>query len=252
MRKQIFVGLSFLLLALWGCGSPGVLPAGPTDLKKPVSSADSISISPASALAGSADVVLTITGANFLGAPHNFSQAVWSSNGRQTLLATTFVSSTQLTAIVPADLLISPATAQVFVQTGDPMGYLPLRKSGSAGFSVTALPVGAARITSISPESAPAGSSGVTVIIEGSNFDNQRFHTSVAFWTTDPSNLHDHGTMLDTTFVNSSQLIVVIPAALLQKPVSVRVVVLTGDVMGMSDGFFGYPQTNSVTFTVSQ
>jgi len=26
------------------------------------------------------------------------------------------------------------------------------------------------------------------------------------FWTTDPNNLHDHGTMLVTTFVNGNQL----------------------------------------------
>ena len=246
MKKQISVGLTLLLLALWGCGSPGAPPDGRT----PPSSANALSISPTSAVAGSADLLLTITGSNFDNRRHNFSQAVWSANGSQTLLATTFVSSTQLTAVAPANLLISPVGAQVFVQTGDPMGDLPLRKSGSAGFSVTALPVGAATISSISPTSAPAGSSDLTVVIEGSNFDNQRFHKSVAFWTTDPSNLHDYGTMLDTTFVSSSQLIAVIPAALLRKPVSVQVVVLTGDVMGMSDGFFGYPRTNSVSFTV--
>jgi hypothetical protein len=245
MKTKPFLALLLMFLALWGCGSP----ARPDGRTPP---SDSISISPTSAIAGSADILLTITGSNFLGARHNFSQAVWSSDGIETGLATTFVSSTQLTAVVPADLLISPVAAQVFVQTGDQMGDLPLRKSGSAGFSVTALPVGVATITSISPESAPAGSSDVTVTIEGSNFDNQRFHASVVFWTTDPSNLHDHGTMLDTTFVSGSQLIAVIPAALLQNPISVRVVVLTGDVMGMSEGFFGYPMTNSVTFTVGQ
>jgi hypothetical protein len=42
----------------------------------------------------------------------------------------------------------------------------------------------------------------------------------------------------------------VIPAKLLQRPNSVQIVVMNGDVMGMSDGYFGYPRSNSVTFTV--
>jgi hypothetical protein len=31
----------------------------------------------------------------------------------------------------------------------------------------------------------------------------------------------------------------------------VQIVVLTGDSMGMSDGFFGYPKSNAVTFNVT-
>ena len=106
-------------------------------------------------------------------------------------------------------------------------------------------------IVSISPVDASAGSPDITLTIAGSNFDHQFLHTSVAFWTTDPNNLHDHGTMLGTTFVASTQLTVVIPAALLQNPASGQIVVLTGDSMGMSDGFFGYPKSNSVVFTVT-
>jgi hypothetical protein len=245
MKKQIHLGFSILLLNFfWGCGSP---PDGQTSPLSP----NGISISPTSAVVGSADILLTVTGSNFEGLPHNSSQAMWSSNGTETPLATTFVSGTQLTAVVPANLLTSPVSAQVFVLTGDPMGDLPSTKSGPAAFRVTALPVGAARISSISPENAPTGSSDLALIIDGSNFGNQFLHTSIAFWTTDTSNLHDHGTMLDTAFVNSNQLTAVIPAALLQKPVSVRIVVLTGDVMGMSDGFFGYPESNSMSFTVT-
>jgi hypothetical protein len=54
-------------------------------------------------------------------------------------------------------------------------------------------------ITSISPVSVTAGSQNVMLTIKGSKFDNQFLRTSVAFWTTDPTNLHDHGTMLNTT-----------------------------------------------------
>jgi hypothetical protein len=106
-------------------------------------------------------------------------------------------------------------------------------------------------ITSISPGGAIQGSSDdLTVTINGSNFDNKFLHQSIAFWTTD-SNLHDHGTMLLTTFVSGTQLTAVIPSARLQNPASVQIVVLTGDSMGMSDGFFGYPRSNAVSFIVS-
>jgi len=254
MTKQVLVPFSVLLLALWGCGSPAVRPDGrtptpPSSPTTPPSSPNSFSISPTSAVAGSLDVLLTITGSNFLGRPHNFSQAVWSSNGSDTGLATTFLSSTQLTAIVPADLLISPVSAQVFLLTGDRMGDLPLQKSGPAGFSVTALPVGAATITSISPESAPAGSSDVTVTIDGSNFDQQRFHNSIVGWSTTPNDPHCCNTWLETTFVSSTQLIAVIPAVLLQSPVTAQVFVETGDPQGIGDGV-SYPRSNSVTFAV--
>ena len=104
-------------------------------------------------------------------------------------------------------------------------------------------------ITSISPGGVTAGSEDLTVTINGSKFDNKFLGQSIAFWTTD-GNLHDHGTMLYTKFVSRNQLTAVIPAALLQSPTSVQIVVLTGDSMGMSDGYFGYPRSNSVTFTV--
>jgi hypothetical protein len=46
-------------------------------------------------------------------------------------------------------------------------------------------------------------------------------------------------------------LTAVIPAKLLQSPTSVRIVVMNGDVQGMSDGYFGYPRSNALTFAVT-
>jgi IPT/TIG domain len=106
-------------------------------------------------------------------------------------------------------------------------------------------------ISSVSPSSVPAGSSDVTITIDGSNFGHfGHFVWSTAFWTTN-GNLHDTGVWLQTTIVNSKQLTAVIPAALLQNPTSVHIVVMNGDVMGMTDGYFGYPRSNQVTFTVT-
>jgi hypothetical protein len=177
---------------------------------------------------------------------------VWSANGNDTRLVTSFVGDSRLTATVPATLLVSPIQAKVRVEIWDVQGDGPMVTSSSVPFSVTTASAVAPSITSISPESVPAGSPDVTLTITGSGFEQTgHLHVSVAFWTTDPGNLHDHGTMLSTTVVSSSQLTAVIPAALLRDPVSVQIVVLTGDPMGMSDGFFGYPRSNSVPFTVT-
>src|SRR5690242_8575681 len=59
-------------------------------------------ISPTSTVAGSSDVTLSVTGIHFDDAAHHRSQVVWEANGNNTPLTTTFVSSTQLTAVIPA------------------------------------------------------------------------------------------------------------------------------------------------------
>jgi hypothetical protein len=106
-------------------------------------------------------------------------------------------------------------------------------------------------ISSISPSTVAAGSPDVTITIAGSNFGHYgHFIWSTAFWTTD-ANLHDHGTMLQTTIVSDSKVTAIIPAPLLQVPTSVQIVVLNGDVMGMSDGYFGYLRSNAVSFEVT-
>jgi hypothetical protein len=238
------------LLAVWqlGCGDSRVPPAGGR------SPAANISVSPASAAVGSPDLTLTVTATqqfSFTSAGHKSNRVVWTANGTDTALATTFVSSSQLTAVVPASLLANPLQAKVRVEVWDIMGDVPDATSSSVPFSVTTASTASPSITSIFPASAQAGSSDVTITITGENFDHQFLRTSIAFWTTNPNNLHDTGTMLHTTFVSSSQLTAVIPAALLQNSISVQIVVLTGDPMGMSDGYFGYPKSNSVTFTVT-
>ena len=86
--------------------------------------------------------MLTVTGSNFIPSQdHNSNWAIWSVNGTETFLNTNFVSSTQLTAIVPANLLRGPVTAQVLVETGDIMGAsdgVKYPKSNPLAFSVTA------------------------------------------------------------------------------------------------------------------
>jgi hypothetical protein len=153
-RIAVSALLAAILFVTSGCGTGTASPPPPP----PPSTAPSISsISPTSVTLGSADLTLTITGSNLTATPHNVRRAKWSANNTITHLATTVVSDTQLTAVVPAGLLVSVVTAQVFIEYGDPMGDSPLSKSNAVSFSVV---IGASSITSVSPSSVTLGPKG--------------------------------------------------------------------------------------------
>src|SRR4029077_6740947 len=95
------------LLVLWqlGCGSPPVPPAGAGSPVPPAgggSRAANISLSPASADVGRPDLRGIVTATqqfSFTSADHKFNRVVWTANGTDTALETTFVNSSQLTAV---------------------------------------------------------------------------------------------------------------------------------------------------------
>jgi hypothetical protein len=235
-RKAAPLCLLILLIGIGGCGS------GSSSIGSP-SSTPGISISPVSAIAGSSDLVLTVTGSTFVGERHDQSVVVWSANGSDTTLATTFVSSTQLTAVIPAALLANPLTAKVLVETGDPTGSLPFSKSNSINFGVTKTPPASFSISSILPMSVVAGSPDITLTVMGSSFANDRHNKSVVAWSVNGSS----EAFLQTTFVSSTQLTAVIPAALLTNPTTFQVLVETGDPMGSVP----FAKLNSINFTVT-
>ena len=227
-----------LLIGLAGCGSESRPPRIPTPTP-------GISISPISTAAGSPDLVLTVTalgGLTFFDDPHNQSFVVWSANGSDTFLATTFVNSTQLTAVIPAGLLANPVTAQVLVETGDFLGSLPLSKSHSHNFDVTATSPGSISISAISPMSAVAGSPDLALTVTGSNFANAAHNDSEVVWSVNGTE-----TFLQTTFVSSTQLTAVIPAGLLANPATAQVLVETGDLAGS----FPLSKSNFINFSVT-
>src|SRR5207248_9896283 len=86
-----------LVLVLLAVTARTALAANPT----------TTSISPSSTTAGSAQFILTVNGTNFI----STSKVNWNGSA----LTTTFVSSTQLTAVVPAALVATSGTAQVTV-----------------------------------------------------------------------------------------------------------------------------------------
>jgi hypothetical protein len=144
------------------------------------------SLSPASAVSGSAAFTLTVSGSGFIAA----SIVNW--NG--TALATTYVSATTLTASVPAGDIASAGSASVTVFNPAPGGGT----SNVKMFTINAtnpLP----SITSLSPTSAVANGPAFTLTVNGSNFVG----TSTVNW---------NGAALTTTYVSATQLTAAVPA----------------------------------------
>lgn len=220
-RKAAPIGVLILLIGVAGCGSTP-LPRAPSSTG---SSASSITISPTSALIGSSDVQLTITGSNFDGAGVIQSEVVWSANGSDTFLPKTFVSSTHLTAVIPAAFLSGSITAQVFVEKWDRIEGVASARSNPVAFQVTSSSspsTGSPSISSISPTNAVAGSPDLTLTITGENFANANNYHSYVAWSVNGSY-----SLLATTVINGSQLTAVVPAALLTKTMTATVSVQT-------------------------
>lgn len=112
---------------LCACGSDS--PVRPSRASTPspppaATTAPSVgAISPASAIAGSSNITLEVTGTHFIRGSPNYSFVLWSANGVETDLLTTFSSDTRLTALVSDELLSTPGTASVRVMNGDSMGF---------------------------------------------------------------------------------------------------------------------------------
>jgi uncharacterized protein (TIGR03437 family) len=145
-------------------------------------------LTPNTATAGGQGATLTVTGSNFVrGSTVDFSAAP---------LATTFVSSSKLTATVPASYLASTGTYPVTVSNPAPGGGT----SASVNFTVQAANNPVPTVTSLSSISASAGSGPLTLTITGSGFIAS-------------STVNFNGAPVTTTFVSSSQLTATVPAS---------------------------------------
>lgn len=144
------------------------------------------SIAPSSATAGGPAFTLTVNGSNFVAG----TIVRWNGAGR----ATTFVSSTQLTAAIPASDIAAAGSFNVSAANPDGAvsGVIPFTVSPGAG------PVPA--LSSLSPSSATAGGPAFTLRVNGSNFVSG----ATVRW---------NGVARPTTFVKSTQLRASISAA---------------------------------------
>ena len=146
------------------------------------------SLNPNNRLVNSGEFTLTAIGSNF--APTSVVR--WNGQNR----VTNFVSSTELSATIPASDLTTAGTAQVRVFTPAPGGGT----SGAAPFTIVPLnPV--PTITSLSPTSAVEGGQGFTLTVNGTGFIN---NVSVVRWDGSPRL---------TTFVSATRLTAQIDAS---------------------------------------
>jgi 6-phosphogluconolactonase (cycloisomerase 2 family) len=147
-RTLVILGIVTIVL-LAGCGGSGSQPAS-------VNPTISM-ISPNSATAGGAAFTLTITGTNFVAASMvNFGGSA---------VATTFVSSTQLTAAIPSTSIASANTLGVTVINPAADGGT----SSASPFSVTAGAGTGPMISLLAPNCAPAGEP-LQLSVAGVNF----------------------------------------------------------------------------------
>ncbi len=143
------------------------------------------SLIPSSETAGDSAFTLTVTGTNFV----STSVVQWNGSARPT----TLVSSTTLTAAISAADIANGGVVPVTVMNPVPGGGT----SNSLNFTINN-PVPTA--TSLSPNSATAGGPQFTLTINGTNF----VQASVVKWK---------GMFLTTTFVDSTRITAIVPAA---------------------------------------
>lgn len=156
-------------------------------------------LEPASVPAGSPAFTLTVNGTGF----ELQSQVLWNN----AVLATSFISTTRLSASVPANLAAQAGSASIQVRNANN------QLSAPRDFFITGP---APTITSLTPSSAPAGSQAVTISIDGTNF----LQGAVARF---------NGNDLSTTFTNATRLTATIPANLLAAPASAAITVRNPD-----------------------
>lgn len=162
-------------------GAPALAPSSP--------------ISPASTKAGNDAFTLTVNGPSGGGNFQMGDVVTW--NG--TVLATTFVSSAQLTASVPANDVASVGSASVAVFTSNLVVGSP-----SVTFAITGPDNPKPTASSLNPSSASAGSGDTEVLVNGSGFTS----LSTATWTVGANT-----TPLALAYLTSSQVILLVPAA---------------------------------------
>src|SRR5207247_1059844 len=165
--------------------TPGGGPSGASTftINNPVPTLSSIS--PPSALAGSAAFTLTATGTNFI------ASSVVRCNGSDR--STTFVSGTQLQVQILASDIATPGTAPVTVFNPTPGGGASSAQTFTINNPVPTL-------SSLSPSSAAAGGAAFTLTATGTNF----ISSSVVRW---------NGADRTTTYVSSTRLDAQITAA---------------------------------------
>jgi hypothetical protein len=180
------------------------------------------SLSPASAIAGSATFTLTVNGSGFVSG----AAVAWAGSVR----TTTFVNATQLTAsILASDIAAAGTFAVDVVQASG-------RSTNQLNVAITAaMP----SITSITPASATVGGPAFTLTVSGTGFTGN----SVVKW---------NGTALTTTFSSNTLLKAAVPASNLSSAATASITVESPVSEGGASGAKSFPINASVSGKIVQ
>jgi len=186
-------------------------------------------LNPGSVPPGNPPFILTVSGGNFV-----FGSTV---NWNETPLSTNFVSGTQLSAFVPANLVTNAGTASLTVT--NPGGTNSSSVTSNAVLFTIYVPV-VPVVTGLTPNAISAGSFEARLDVFGNNFVNStetltgNFPGSTIYW---------NGTALPTVFTDSTHVATSIPANLITNPGAATVTV-------ENPGCCGALSSNAVTVTV--
>jgi outer membrane protein assembly factor BamB len=206
--------VSFTLCGLVAAGCGGGNSSSPTPPPPP--SVVLTTLAPDTAVAGSADLIVTANGAGYT------TSSVLKWNG--VALTTNYVSATSLTATIPASDLATPGSISVTVAD------LSGGDAGSAVVQFTISDQTAPTIVSLAPSTLAAGGAAFQMTITGTNFAP----TATVLW---------NGIAIPTTFDSATQLTAQVTAAQIAVVASAAVTVLNDAAAGGS--------SNVNTFTVT-
>ena len=173
-----------------------------------VNAATISSISPNATTTGVASFTLFVTGTLYT------SSSIVEWGGAQ--LATTFISSSSLTAVVPSTDVMTAGTVNVIVWSAD---------NGSSNSQTFTVDNPVPTLTSISPTSATAGGSVFVLTANGTNFANSG--ESTIYW---------NGSPLTTTYVSATQATTTVPVADILSGGTISVTVLNSGPGGGASG----------------
>jgi hypothetical protein len=210
-----------------GCsGSSGSAATGSSSSVPTQTAPSIVNLSQTSAAQGGAAFSLTVTGQNFL----STSTVEWN----DAPLTTTYTSSTQLVANVPASNIASAGTAHVVVEDAEPQPLV----SNSVAFSITPVVQAAPVLSSISSTTATVGSAGFALTATGQNF----LPTSV---------MQFNGVTLTTVVNSSTQLVATVPAANLVATGTASITVVDPSPLSLTSNALNFSIT-SIPPTISQ
>jgi hypothetical protein len=198
----------------------------------PVASA----LSPSSALEGSGDTVVTVTGSSFVDGAGVAAKGSVVMIG-QSALVTSFVSATQISATIPSAMLGAAKTLSLVVSNPAPGGGT----SGALTFTVTNP---GPTVTSVSPSSTTAPAQDTTITLTGTGFVNGN---GVA---ANGSQARNGLAPLVTTFVSATTLTAVLPASHLASAATLSISVTNPQPGGGASGAI-YFTVNNPAPTVS-